>query len=367
MIQLLASYFFLAVEICMIHSIANRKKRRITYFFVLFLQFFVLAGFRGLEIHNDTLAYTSHFDNVSKSGHFWEIEKETFNPGYLVLEKFIHNNITDSILGFDVLTSFIICLCTFLLFYKRAKHMGIAIYLYFISGEYWSQVAVLREALAVLVGYLFMKEVARGKYIYAVISILLAVALHSSSFILFFLLLLMLFPPSKKMRVIIVVTTILVTYLIAPVMETVLNLFSYETIYFEEAVDKGFASANGILNGTIGILTAAGVFLMIKSGHRYRIPKLYKEILFLYFIVSIVALRLPIMSRYLMFFAPFIFIMVSNLAFVTHENRYYALVVAFVLAGNIIVKQLLRPEWISIFPYHFYNDTQLSMLHLFKY
>ena len=39
----------------------------------------------------------------------------------------------------------------------------------------------------------------------------------------------------------------------------------------------------------------------------------------------------------------------------------------FLLKSELIVKQLLRPEWISIFPYHFYNDTQLSMLHLFKY
>lgn len=366
MTQLLATYLFLAIEICIIHSIANERQRRRTYFIVLFLQFFIFAGFRGLEIHNDTLSYASHFDNVSYNGHFWEIEKELFNPGYLVLEKFIHNNVTDSILGFDIVTSFIICFCTFLLFYKRAKHMGVAIFLFFISGEYWTQVAVLREAFAVLVGYLFMKQVENGKYIYAIVSILLAISLHNSSFILIFFLLLMIFSPSKKMRVIIVLATILVIYLIAPAMEMVINLLSFETKYFAEGVDRGFASANGIFNGTIGILTSAGVFLMKKNTPYYKWPKLYNEILYLYFIISIVTLRLPILSRYLMFFAPFIFIMVSNFAFITNKNRKYALFVSIVMAGNIIVKQIMRPEWISIFPYHFYNDSQLSMLHIFN-
>lgn len=364
--QLLLSYFILALEIFLIHSIKNERQRRKMYFIVLFLQFFLLAGFRGLEIHNDTLSYASHFDNVSSNGHFWETEKELFNPGYLVLEKFIHNNVTSTVLGFDIVTSFIICFCSFLLFYKRARHVGIAIFLFYISGEYWTQVAVLREAFAVIVVYLCMKYLEDGRFWIAALLILLAVSFHNSAFIMFFFLLLMKFSPSKKMRIIIALSVVLVTYAIAPVMEYVLRLLSFETKYFVEGVDNGFASLNGIFNGTIGILASIGAYLMIKNANSFNYPHLYKEVLFIYFIISIVTLRLPILSRYMMYFTPFIFIMVSDLALVTPKNRKLALFVACVFAGNIIVKQFMRPEWISIFPYHFYNDSQLSLLHTFN-
>lgn len=362
MTQLLATYLFLAIEICIIHSIANERQRRRTYFIVLFLQFFIFAGFRGLEIHNDTLPYASHFSNVSYNGHSWEIEKELFNPGYLILEKFIHNNITDTVLGFDIVTSFIICFCTFLLFYKKARHMGVAIFLFYVSGEYFGQVAVLREAFAVVVGYMCIYFMEKKKYLFAVLFSLLAISFHNSGFILLFLLLLDRFSTPNKPRILLFFAVVVVAYLIAPVMEFVLNLLSFETKYFAEGVDRGFSSLNGIFNGTIGILVSIGIYAMFKNVRDYSMPNIYHNILYIYFLISIVTLRLPILSRYLMYFSPFLFILVSNLVFQSKKNIKYAIIVALAFASNIIIKQWMRPDWISIFPYEFFNSRQLGLL-----
>lgn len=360
--QLLFSYFFLALEILIIHSIPNVKIKRKYYFFFFFIQFAFLSGFRGLDIHNDTLSYASHFDNVSSKGHFWEIEKELFNPGYLVIEKFIHNNITNTVLGFNIITSTVICLCTFFLFYKKSRHIGFAIFLYYISGEFFGQIAVLRESFAVLVGYCCILLISKKEYLKSIPLILVAISFHNSSFILFLLLLLVWTSPSTKTKVIIFFSVVFVTYAIAPVMELVLNLLAFETKYFTEGVDRGFASANGFFNGTIGLLTALFVYMMIKNNKGNCVHPVWYDIIYVYTIISVLSLRLPILSRYLMFFSPFLFIIVSNLIFASKKNVRYGILVSCVLASNIIVKQQIRPEWISIFPYHFYDDSQLGLL-----
>lgn len=360
--QLLFSYFILALEILIIHSIINVKIKRRYYFWLFFIQFSLLSGYRGLDIHNDTLSYASHFDNVSSKGHFWEIEKELFNPGYLLIEKFIHNNITNTVLGFNIITSTVICLCSLFLFYKRSRHIGIAIFLYYISGEFFGQMAVLRESFAVLVGYGCLLLISKKEYLKSIPLILVAISFHNSSFILFLLLLLVWTSPSTKTKVILFFSVVVVTYAIAPVMEFVLNLLAFETKYFTEGVDRGFASANGFFNGTIGLLTAMCVYMMTKNSKGNYIYPIWYDILYVYTIISVLSLRLPILSRYLMFFSPFIFIMVSNLIFVSKKNVRYGILVAFILASNIIIKQQLRPEWISIFPYHLYDDSQLGLL-----
>ena len=142
----------------------------------------------------------------------------------------------------------------------------------------------------------------------------------------------------------------------------ILNLLSFETKYFDEGVEKGFLTVNGLFNGTVGILVTFGVYKMIKQNEEIPLKSIYLNILYIYFLVSVVTLRLSILSRFLMYLSPFIFIMVSNYAFVSRRNIKYAFLVLFVLAGNIIIKQAFRPEWIYIFPYTFYSDDQLGLL-----
>ena len=362
---LLLSYFILFVEILIIHSIPNVERRRKFYFYLFFLQFFLFAGFRGLEVHPDTLSYVTHFCNVSDNNFFWDTDPELFNRGYLILEKFIHKHITGSALGFNVVTSFIICLCSLKLFNKRAYHLGVAIFLYYVSGEFFSQIGVIRESFAVIIGYLCFYLIENKKLIYSIVFIFISISLHNSAIILLFLFYLEWKSPSRSVRISLFLITVVVTYAIAPFMEMIVKLLSFETRYFYEGVDNGFASINGFFNGVVGLIVTYSVYRMILNAKIIGLKSRYSSylnILYIYLLISVLTLRLSILSRYLMYLNPFIFILISNLIFVDRKNLKYALLACSALTGNIIVKQIFRPEWIGIFPYEFYNSSQLQSL-----
>ena len=362
---LLFSYFIFFVEILIIHSIPNIKRRREIYFYLFFLQFFLLAGFRGLKVHPDTLSYVTHFCNISDKNFFWETEADRFNIGYLILEKFIHKHVSSSALGFNVLTSFIICLGSLSLFYKRAYHFGVAVFLYYVSGEFFSQIGVLRESFAVVVSYFCFYFIENKKLILSIIFIFISISFHSSAIILLILFYLEWKSPSRLIRISFFVLTLVVTYAIAPFMEMILQLLAFETRYYYEGVDRGFASFNGFFNGIVGLTVTYSVYKMILNAKFLGLESRYStyiNILYVYLLISVLTLRLSILSRFLMYFNPFIFILISNLVFVDRKNLKYALLAFSALMGNIVVKQLFRPEWIGIFPYEFYNSSQLQWL-----
>lgn len=365
MAQLLFTYLIVIVEVLFIHSVSKGINRKRLYFVFFFLQFSFFAGFRGLDNFPDTLSYAGHFLNVSSKGSFWEVDLDRFNYGFLVFEKFIHNNISTSLLVYNVITSTLICFCTLWLFYKKASHFGVAILLFYISGEYFVQPAILRESLAVISSYACFYCFEHKRYMLSFLPIILAISFHNSAIILIFILLLERFQLGKKSRTYVFVTVVVVAYLIAPTMEFVLNLLAFETKYFTEGVEKGFATLNGFFNGTVGILISFFVYKMLdncKKEGQSVLYSSYNNYVYMYLLISILTLRLSILSRYLMFLNPFMFILISNLIFLNRKNIKYALLVTGVFAANIIIKQLFRPEWIYVFPYQFYDERQINLI-----
>lgn len=365
MFELLLSLFLIAVEICVIHSVPRVSIRRKEYFIFFFLQFFILAGFRGLEIHPDTPTYGWHFSEVSSEGPFWDVEKNVFNYGYLYIEKFIHNVISSSVLGFNLATSFLVCLCTLLLFYKKSAHMGMAIYLYYASGEFFNQIGVLRQSFAVLLGYYIICLISEKKYFYSFLLTLFAMSIHSSAVLLFLLLLFEKYSPGIKTKKYILIIVVGILYLIAPIIESITVLLEYESEYFtSHGADRGFATLNGFFNGSIGLMGCWATIKMMKNAEDrgYVQSDLNKNVLYIYLLISLLTLRLPIMSRFLMFLNPLLFVIISNLCFVSKKNYRFAIFALIVFASNIVLKQALRPGWIGIFPYYFYSDDQLNIL-----
>lgn len=365
MIQLLLSYIIVGLEIFFIHNSSKAGNKKKIYFLFFFLQFFLFAGFRGLEVHPDTPTYDWHFSEVSNSGPFWDVEKNIFNFGYLYLEKFIHNNVTSTVLGFNLVTSFIICSSILYLFYKKALHMGIAILLYYVSGEFFNQFGVLRESFAVVVGYYIITNISKKKYFSSFLLIILAITLHNSAFLLIALLLLEWIEPSKRGKKYMLIIVVGMIYLIAPFIELVTSIMNFESKYFaEQGADRGFLTVNGLFNGSVGLLVFIGLYNMIKEAERkgYAQNGLSKNICYLYLLISLITLRLSIMSRFFMFLNPFVFIIISNLCLISKKNWRCAIFIILVFACNVVVKQTFRPEWIGIFPYSIYSDEQLKIL-----
>lgn len=190
-------------------------------------------------------------------------------------------------------------------------------------------------------------------------------SIHSTALLLIVLLIfekLELGTNTKRYILIIVVGII---YMIAPIIENVTALLEYESEYFtSQGADRGFATLNGFFNGGIGLMAYFATMKLMKNAEErgYTQSGLNKNILYIYLIISLISLRLPIMSRFLMFLNPLLFVLTSNLCFVSKKNIKWTFFIVFIFACNVVIKQALRPEWIAIFPYYFYSDDQLRIL-----
>jgi hypothetical protein len=243
--------------------------------------------------------------------------------------------------------------------------MGVAIFLYYISGEFFNQFGVLRESFAVLLGYYIVYLISEKKYLYSLLLILIALSIHSSAVLLIVLLLFEKYTLGIKTKKYILIIVVGIIYLIAPIIESITALLEYESEYFtSHGADRGFATLNGFFNGGIGLMGYLATWKMMKNAEDSGIIQsgLNKNILYIYLLISLVTLRLPIMSRLLMFLNPLVFVIISSLCFVSKKNHKYAIFSLLVFASNIIIKQALRPEWIGIFPYNLYSDDQLKLL-----
>lgn len=356
MSQLIFSILFIGLEILIIHNeILTEQKRKPIYFFLFFAQFFVFAGFRGLTIHNDTISYVTHFvQDVSPFGHFWEYDHdERFEIGYLFVEKFIHNNITSTPSGFILVTSLIVCLCSLFFFYKKSEHMGISLFLFYVSGSFFTQFGVLRESFAVFVGYLALHYLERDKIVKSFVFASLAFFFHKSAIILLFIILLNRLELKRRTKILIFCGVVVILYSFAAFINQVAPLLGMEeSIYFVH--DNAFTSINGLFNGSVSILSTLLIYKMVKNANRSGVPVFINNILFLCLLVSVLTLRLPILNRYLMFFQPYLYVLVSNYTFYSKENKRLAVLATLVIASDLIIKQWLRPDWVSIFPYSFY-------------
>lgn len=155
----------------------QRKKHYILFSFVLL---FVISAFRDYSVGVDTKTYINLYSIADKVN----IINSRWEPGYIVLLKILrHISNSPAILLF---VSSGICVGSTCLFVKKfSKDVTLAIVLYILLRNYFYQMNIMRQMLAVALCLLAFTHLIQGRKILAGVFILLATSMHTVAILAF--------------------------------------------------------------------------------------------------------------------------------------------------------------------------------------
>lgn len=120
----------------------SRPRAKI-YLWIVFVMMITVSGFRAFSIGADTKVYVNVFHNIRNIN----LMKGRFEIGFLKYVEILHHLSENA--GILLIVSSAICIGAACIFtYKFSKNPMISMMLYILLGEYFSQMNVMRQAIA---------------------------------------------------------------------------------------------------------------------------------------------------------------------------------------------------------------------------
>lgn len=154
------------------------KQRAKIYLWIVFIMLLMVSGFRAFSVGADTKEYVKVFYNINNLN----LMKGRYEIGFLRYVEMLHKVSTDP--GVLLIVSSAICIGSACIFtYKFSKNPMLSMMLYILLGAYFSQMNVMRQAIALsLMEVSFMVLLKNNGGVQRVISallILLAATFHT--------------------------------------------------------------------------------------------------------------------------------------------------------------------------------------------
>lgn len=336
-----------------------KKERELICLVAAFIPLFILGAFRDFSIHNDTQAYIDHFKELSSSTPFWVIDtSQRFEVGYQLYEKFIHNCISSVPITLNIVSTAVILSATFIFFWKECSNIPLLLAIYFLSFQYLNQIGVLRQSLALVFFYMMYQSLKRHRFLLAAVLLIISALCHSSSVFNVLIFFCFILKPTKKNIKLILIGAFAVFFMYAyflNYMQDFIYAVGGDDRYTETSADKGFFNMLGLFE-FVNTLIATIIILR----NRQRVPRSKADdplllITILYLVISLLSIRIWAFTRFGMYYLPLVYIYMCNLIGRRNKPFYHnALIVAYFLVYFFFLLSV-RPEWYSIYPYHFTN------------
>jgi hypothetical protein len=338
---------------------ASRKEKNNLAYIILFVQLFILYGWRDYSVVADTIAYSTHFKNIRLEEPFYQIKfnEDRFGAGYLIFEKFIHNVITNNALHYQIITSFITLFATFLFFRKYSNYAWLTLFLFFALRLCQDELIALRQTLALVCGFSAYYFLQQKKNILYFLFILIAITFHNTAwflFVFFFLEHIKL----KKMFIFTILGLIVIFVFYGFILN---NYFDKEDIHYTESIEKNMFTIFGVFNTVCAlILFLIILFLNKKSLFIGKLDQKKNTFLaLLYVAIMIMSIRTWVFARFSIYLLPFIIVYISNLVYYIPNKlmKHFAIfILVFYSITTFLFLFSIRPEWIGMIPYKFYGQ-----------
>ena len=337
-----------SLQLCMIQSYVPRKNQNNRIFWIIGLQLSFIFGFRHLLVLPDTLGYYYHFNDVTQSSIFSIDKSDRFEIGYLVFEKFFHNYISSDFLVYNIFTTGFILFSSMYFFKRHSPRMWICVLLFIASKILYSDLIALRQGISIGIILLSFRYIEEKRKVKSIICILFACSFHSSALIMMFVAFLYWFrnTQKKKMLYLMICSTVIIF-----VSFQSLLVFHYgvdsDSNYLRSATETGFFNLVGIFNTIISI----GLMWYIRKQRQIldevSITPLYLTSIF-FVLVSILSIRLFVISRYLLYLYPFTILYISQLydkSSNLQSAKYYMKLLISFMVINYVYILYTKPEW----------------------
>lgn len=335
----------------------------IILFVVFFVLAFIFATFRDETIGNDTGGYVQFFQLSTLYDSFSSLLDITrFEPGYVLLN-YIVSRFTDDYTVFFFVCNAIGFVCTIYFFRTYCLNKNAWPFLWLIWGTlYWSFSAV-RAALAMCLLFLYFDAVLKNRLFRAIIWLLVAGSIHYSAFVCGIVLFLRLpvLQRVKKHKFLLVIGFLCIGIFLSKLMSFLPDAYSgyYTDSQWAEGGVRVASIMNFIFLGMTYLSSSINLNSRIKnissdvvSSWKYYYD--FRSIFLVGFGFSFLELFFNQFNRIEMFFIPLISIyIVDSFRYVTLLKKIAIIILMTIVAIYQIYAFVIRPEWLSIFPYMF--------------
>ena len=158
------------------------KRKAKCYLWIIFIMLFVVSAFRAYSVGADTIEYVRIFKNIK-----WiDITKSRYETGFLKYVLLLHSISSNPTILIAVSSAFCIGVTCFFV-YKYSKNPILSMMLYILLGEYFSQMNIMRQAIAlgiIELSFIILldKDTKRCKIV-SFFLIILAMQFHSASIV----------------------------------------------------------------------------------------------------------------------------------------------------------------------------------------
>lgn len=335
----------------------DKRNFRITTF-VLFCLFivlsFILVSFRSEMVGNDTAGYVQFFHISGYYDSLHALLNDTrFEPGYVFLN-YIVSRLSADYTIFFLTYNLINFVCTVYFFRKYCFNKNAWPILWLIWATFYWSFSAIRASMAVCLVYMFFDAVLQNKIKKAILWLLIAGSFHSSALVAGICLIVKLpvFREVKKHPFLLVIVFLCLG---AALGQLISLLPDYYSGYY---TNSAYAEGGMRIASLMDFLMLSFCYIVTRPSYNSIEEWQYAIEFNLFFLLAIgfsfLGLLFNPFNRVEMFFIPMAIVYMVNSCRYISQLKKMGLILGSCIVGTYqIVAFLIRPEWLSIFPYSF--------------
>lgn len=333
----------------------KNPKRELLFLRIVFFTFFILVATREMTIGNDTPMYLNLFEKCATEK--WAIIKTSgyFESGYLTLNILI-SYISKDARFFMFVMSLILNYSCYRFIKRNSNNFLLSTLMYVCLLFFYTSMTMMRQFIAIAIIISGLDLAMNRKIIPFVFVALFATLFHSSAWVALFIIPIANLRFTRKRAIIASIIGIIAAFSMGTIFNNFAELIG-RTNYYESRFG----------NESLGNLIYAIVYLSFYIFARYAIAKhnqaatpTRQESFYLYSllaasIVSIMGVKMDIMSRVIIYFSIFSIVSIPNLLSnyiqtkTTRKILQFSFIIFLVIYSSAII--ILRPEWNSAYRY----------------
>lgn len=350
-------YIILLLLIIVFFRCFKGKNSRFALLLSFFL-FFLIAALRRYDVGSDTLQYYSSYDLIGKSN--WDFSGFRFELLYCVLVKVLY--------AFDhspqtliIISSLIINVSFYIFVRNNSKNYFLSTLLYLLLNMFFTNMNIMREALALSVCLASFSFLKKGRYVLYIMFSVVSMLFHYVGFLSIFVFILYIISRHKTLKKIFVAFMIVFALFGYFFIEKVLQLFNSQYI--------GYLSSEFANGGNVGaimeFLMYSFILMLLFIYHSLFCKELRKSRKNTYYFYDLITLcicvflflviRINIFNRFSCYLLPFSIVIIPNYIVDIYRHKKRIILsftkrqvinsIALICFVYWLIIAICRPEW----------------------
>lgn len=349
------------------NKIANRISMSIIFFLL-----FVIAGFRGESIGNDTSLYINLFNQISREGFQGVLSySNRFENGYLFLNWLISIFTKES--QFLLIISSFFCLLVIIQFINKYSSIRwLSIFLFITMGYFSSSMNVIRSFWALFFIILAFNYLKANRFYRFILLCIIASTFHKTAIIFLIVWPLKNLKLTKKKIFYLLLINIIMFLFFNDFLIIVLKIFPQYQYYVGSIYLNNQIRLASVMNFLVSFVILIFGYIVAKSKNKkidrhYLVciqnqdkfcnSQLFLKLLILGTSIEFISFKFNLLNRVSDYFLIFSIVYLPNIIAEINNSKLkvliiYITVILFFIYFSVI--QIYRPEWNHIYPYRFF-------------